>query len=130
MSSLSHIVIHSLNHHPQGFKWKPTVSLTSSFNASQMLPTKSKSGKPKKSAGDPCSQWYPGNRPFQAPEVNHIASYIETLPNLKAFVDLRSYGQMCKLIWFAYFLSFSFITHYLSLLFRCYYWTTNANDWC
>ena len=43
----------------------------------------------------PCSHWYPGSRPFQAPEVNHIASFVETLPNLKAFVDLRSYGQMC-----------------------------------
>jgi hypothetical protein len=34
--------------------------------------------------------------PFQAPEVNNIANYISTLPNLKAFIDLRSYGQMCK----------------------------------
>jgi len=77
-----------------GYKWKPTVPFTSSFDASQTSRTKFKSKKPKKPADHPCSQWYPGNRPFQAPEVNHIASYIETLPNLKAFVDLRSYGQM------------------------------------
>lgn len=51
--------------------------------------------KPKKPTDDPCSHWYPGHRPYQAPEVNHIATYIEGLPNLKAFIDLRSYGQMC-----------------------------------
>ncbi|KAI0682248.1 hypothetical protein C8Q76DRAFT_763657 [Earliella scabrosa] len=43
---------------------------------------------------DPCSTWYPGHRPFEAPEVNNIANFITTLPSLKAFVDLRSYGQM------------------------------------
>ena len=43
---------------------------------------------------DPCSTWYPGHRPFEAPEVNNIANYIQTLPDLKAFIDLRSYGQM------------------------------------
>ncbi|KAF7969474.1 hypothetical protein HWV62_27265 [Athelia sp. TMB] len=67
-----------------GYKWRPDVSFTSSLNASTKLPPPI----------DACSQWYPGNRAFQAPEVNHIATYVETLPNLKAFVDLRSYGQM------------------------------------
>ncbi|ETW75141.1 Metallo peptidase M14 [Heterobasidion irregulare TC 32-1] len=43
---------------------------------------------------DSCSHWYPGHRPFQAPEVNNIALYIESLPTFDAFVDLRSYGQM------------------------------------
>ncbi|KAI0041581.1 hypothetical protein FA95DRAFT_1610896 [Auriscalpium vulgare] len=43
---------------------------------------------------DPCSHWYPGHRPFQAPEVNSMANYIEQLPQLSAFLDLRSYGQM------------------------------------
>ncbi|KDQ52245.1 hypothetical protein JAAARDRAFT_50362 [Jaapia argillacea MUCL 33604] len=42
----------------------------------------------------PCHHLYPGHRPFEAPEVNNIANYIITLPNLKAFVDFRSYGQM------------------------------------
>ena len=27
--------------------------------------------------------------------MNNIANYVQTLPNLKAFIDLRSYGQMC-----------------------------------
>ena len=44
---------------------------------------------------DPCSTWYRGHRPFEAPEVNNIANYITTIPSLKAFIDLRSYGQMC-----------------------------------
>ncbi|KAH9896913.1 hypothetical protein C8Q73DRAFT_687752 [Cubamyces lactineus] len=43
---------------------------------------------------DPCSPWYPGHRPFEAPEVNNIANFITTLSSLKAYVDLRSYGQM------------------------------------
>ncbi|KAI0055428.1 peptidase M14 [Artomyces pyxidatus] len=43
---------------------------------------------------DTCSHWYPGRRPFQAPEVNNIANYILQKPRLKAFMDLRSYGQM------------------------------------
>ena len=43
---------------------------------------------------DPCSTWYPGHRAFEAPEVNNIANYITTLPFLKAYIDLRSYGQM------------------------------------
>ncbi|KAI0635215.1 hypothetical protein C8Q77DRAFT_1053878 [Trametes polyzona] len=43
---------------------------------------------------DPCSPWYPGHRPFESPEVNNIANFITTLPALKAYVDLRSYGQM------------------------------------
>jgi len=43
---------------------------------------------------NPCSHWYPGTRPFEAPEVNNMANWITTLPNLVGFVDLRSYGQM------------------------------------
>ncbi|KAI0254492.1 hypothetical protein BJV78DRAFT_1184679 [Lactifluus subvellereus] len=43
---------------------------------------------------DPCSHWYPGNRPFQAPEVNNMENYFSRLPHLKGFLDLRSYGQM------------------------------------
>ena len=43
---------------------------------------------------DPCSTWYPGHRAFEAPEVNNIANYIMQLPNIHAFIDLRSYGQM------------------------------------
>lgn len=42
---------------------------------------------------DPCSHWYPGAYPFQAPEVKAIANYIRRTPKIQAFVDLRSYGQ-------------------------------------
>jgi extracellular matrix protein 14 len=66
-----------------GYKWRPTASFTNSSAALRPPPST-----------DTCSQWYPGNRAFEAPEVNHIAAYVDTLPNLKAFVDLRSYGQM------------------------------------
>ncbi|KAI0001121.1 hypothetical protein BJV77DRAFT_1057913 [Russula vinacea] len=43
---------------------------------------------------NPCSDWYPGSRPFQAPEVNNMENYFSRLPRLKGFLDLRSYGQM------------------------------------
>ena len=43
---------------------------------------------------DPCSVWYPGAWPFQAPEVNNMANYFGRLPRLHAYLDLRSYGQM------------------------------------
>ncbi|KIK63962.1 hypothetical protein GYMLUDRAFT_40174 [Collybiopsis luxurians FD-317 M1] len=43
---------------------------------------------------DPCSHWYPGHRAFESPEVNNIANFITTLPNLRVFLDLRAYGQM------------------------------------
>ncbi|KAG8735723.1 putative metallocarboxypeptidase ecm14 [Ceratobasidium sp. 414] len=42
---------------------------------------------------NPCSHWYPGAYPFQAPEVTAIANYIRRTPKIRAFVDLRSYGQ-------------------------------------
>lgn len=48
----------------------------------------------KSSPVDPCSHWYPGSRPFQAPEVNNMENYFSRLPRLKGFLDLRSYGQM------------------------------------
>jgi len=42
----------------------------------------------------PCEAWYPGTRPYQAPEVKALAEYFEQLEDVKAFIDLRSYGQM------------------------------------
>ncbi|KAF8316152.1 hypothetical protein DL93DRAFT_2111686 [Clavulina sp. PMI_390] len=45
-------------------------------------------------SGDPCHHWYGGARPFEAPEVDALAAYIERTPNIKMFIDLRSYGQM------------------------------------
>ncbi|KAG8924495.1 putative metallocarboxypeptidase ecm14 [Tulasnella sp. 418] len=43
---------------------------------------------------DPCSFWYPGAHAFEAAEVKAIAAYIDRTPNIKAFIDLRSYGQL------------------------------------
>lgn len=43
---------------------------------------------------DPCSHWYPGTRAFESPEVNAIANYVATIPNLVGYVGLRNYGQM------------------------------------
>ncbi|KAF8520594.1 Zn-dependent exopeptidase, partial [Hysterangium stoloniferum] len=42
----------------------------------------------------PCAAWYPGERPYQAPEVDALARYFQKLDRLTAFIDLRSYGQM------------------------------------
>lgn len=61
----------------QGYKWKARAE-----GAAPREPT------------DPCSVWYPGHRPFEAPEVNNIANLVITIPNLVGFIDLRSYGQM------------------------------------
>ncbi|KAI0084625.1 hypothetical protein BDY19DRAFT_987439 [Irpex rosettiformis] len=63
-----------------GYKWKSKAQ----------FPAKNKN----KTGTDPCAPWFPGNRAWEAPEVNNIANYITTLPNLGAHIDLRSYGQM------------------------------------
>ncbi|KAI1798163.1 hypothetical protein LXA43DRAFT_875915 [Ganoderma leucocontextum] len=77
-----------------GYKWKAKSNLPSMANAADEF----ESSRPGKgSDADPCSTWYPGHRAFEAPEVNNIANYIQTLPNVKAFVDLRSYGQMLSI---------------------------------
>ncbi|GLB40847.1 putative zn_pept [Lyophyllum shimeji] len=66
-----------------GYKWKPRPQ-------GEGLRSTTKPREPV----DPCSHWYPGHRPFEAPEVNNIANLIITIPNLIGFIDLRSYGQM------------------------------------
>ncbi|KAI8970884.1 hypothetical protein BD414DRAFT_501498 [Trametes punicea] len=71
-----------------GYKWKAKSRLPSV--ADDMPERESYDRK----EADPCSPWYPGHRPFEAPEVNNIANFITALPSLRAFVDLRSYGQM------------------------------------
>ncbi|PVF93438.1 hypothetical protein CPB86DRAFT_837442 [Serendipita vermifera] len=47
---------------------------------------------------DPCRHWFPGSRPFEAHEVNALASYLTYRTgghgHVVAFLDLRSYGQM------------------------------------
>ncbi|KAM5537131.1 hypothetical protein V8D89_009277 [Ganoderma adspersum] len=74
-----------------GYKWKAKSNLPAIANTTDEF-TSSRPGKG--DDADPCSTWYPGHRAFEAPEVNNIANYVQTLPNLKAFIDLRSYGQM------------------------------------
>ncbi|KIM38505.1 hypothetical protein M413DRAFT_447732 [Hebeloma cylindrosporum] len=64
-----------------GFKWKPNVK------------GGEKVTRPREPT-NPCSHWYPGTRPFEAPEVNNMENWITTLPNLVGFINLRSYGQM------------------------------------
>jgi extracellular matrix protein 14 len=49
---------------------------------------------PRPPATDPCSHWYPGTRAFESPEVNAIANFVATIPNLVGYVGLRNYGQM------------------------------------
>lgn len=71
----------------QGYRWSPTES-------PDYLKEGKKKGTPGPGPADPCSHWYPGRRPFEAPEVNNIANHITRLPNLEGFLDLRSYGQM------------------------------------
>ena len=53
----------------------------------------SSDGKNSSASEDPCSHWYPGAFPFQSPEVAAIANYIRRTPKIRAFIDLRSYGQ-------------------------------------
>ncbi len=72
----------------QGYKWKPfTYELQAVENANASCAAV-------RPPAEPCSSWFPGNRPFQAPEVNNIANFVSKLPDLEAFIDLRSYGQM------------------------------------
>ncbi|ESK86962.1 zinc carboxypeptidase [Moniliophthora roreri MCA 2997] len=74
-----------------GYKWKPYSVGDGSLTTPDAF---KKKGKTPKEPEDPCSHWYPGHRPFESPEVNNIANYMTTLPNLVAFLDLRAYGQM------------------------------------
>lgn len=74
-----------------GYKWKANpkyLAPEASMNASVVEPTN------KGKTADPCSHWYPGQRAFQAVEVANMASYFKRLPRLRAYLDLRSYGQM------------------------------------
>jgi len=48
------------------------------------------------STNDPCSHWFPGHWAFESPEVNNIANFVTTLPNVVGFLNLCSYGQMSE----------------------------------
>ncbi|KAJ3518509.1 hypothetical protein NM688_g9429 [Phlebia brevispora] len=71
-----------------GHKWKPTAKFPTVSQTDVHVNATAVPGT------DPCTHWYPGHRPFEAPEVNNLANYVTTLPNLRAYLDLRSYGQM------------------------------------
>lgn len=45
----------------------------------------------------PCAPWYPGEYPFQAPEVRALAKYFKNIKRIVGFIDLRSYGQMISI---------------------------------
>ncbi|KAF9472375.1 peptidase M14 [Pholiota conissans] len=70
-----------------GYKWKPEAL------DQVKSPLRNADAKPREPQ-NPCSHWYPGTRPFESPEVNNMANWISTIPNVVGFVDLRSYGQM------------------------------------
>lgn len=73
----------------QGYKWRSKAAeFSGSLSKNRTHPVVH--------PPDPCSHWYPGSRPFESPEVNSIANWITTLPNLAAFFDLRNFGQMSE----------------------------------
>ncbi|RDB16475.1 putative metallocarboxypeptidase ecm14 [Hypsizygus marmoreus] len=77
-----------------GYKWKPRADQMTAHSTSDSEDKTLKKKKRPREPTDPCSHWYPGHRPFEAPEVNNIANLIITIPNIVGFLDLRSYGQM------------------------------------
>lgn len=45
---------------------------------------------------NPCSESYPGAHAFEAVETQVVADYLKNSPNnVRAFVDVHSYGQLC-----------------------------------
>jgi len=48
---------------------------------------------------NPCSEAYPGSAAFEAVETKLIADFIAGLQetrDVRAFIDVHSYGQLCK----------------------------------
>ncbi|THH04626.1 hypothetical protein EW145_g5378 [Phellinidium pouzarii] len=75
-----------------GYQWSPSADYANlNRTESEFEETHSQPGP---LPADPCSHWYPGHRPYEAPEVNNIANYVTRASDLEAFLDLRSYGQM------------------------------------
>ncbi|KIY52782.1 peptidase M14, carboxypeptidase A, partial [Fistulina hepatica ATCC 64428] len=93
-----------------GYKWKPEakggaqldvddkydeLSEHADIKASSKKTKTVKKSKKTKPPIDPCSHWYPGNRPFESPEVNNLANYVQAIQTeVVSFIDLRSFGQM------------------------------------
>ena len=52
-------------------------------------------------ASNPCSEAYPGSAAFEAVETKLVADFLEELKEIRdvrAFVDIHSYGQLCESI--------------------------------
>jgi len=50
--------------------------------------------------GQPCSDIYPGERPFSEPETHNLATYMYSIRSrIKAYVDFHSYGQLWMSPW-------------------------------
>lgn len=73
-----------------------------------------KQGQHWQASDNPCHHWYSGSRPFEAAEVDAIASYIERTSNIRLLIDLRSYGQMSMPSF-----PFDSISSHSSLTFHC-----------
>lgn len=43
---------------------------------------------------NPCSDIFPGDRPFSEPETQALADYYTRIPNLAAYLSMHSFGQM------------------------------------
>ncbi|KAJ8082364.1 hypothetical protein PM082_008219 [Marasmius tenuissimus] len=77
-----------------GYKWKPWSVGGEGVIESNHSVSSQKKKKPQRPPADPCSHWYPGHRAFESPEVNNVANWVGTLPNLVGLMELRAYGQM------------------------------------
>lgn len=50
--------------------------------------------------GQPCSDIYPGKRPFSEPETRNLATYMYSIRRrIKAYVDFHAYGQLWMSPW-------------------------------
>jgi hypothetical protein len=50
-------------------------------------------------ASNPCSEAYPGSAAFEAVETKLVADFLEEIKEIRdvrAFVDIHSYGQLCE----------------------------------
>eukprot|EP01126_Amoeba_proteus_P062339 TRINITY_DN845_c0_g1_i2.p1 TRINITY_DN845_c0_g1~~TRINITY_DN845_c0_g1_i2.p1 ORF type:complete len:227 (+),score=46.01 TRINITY_DN845_c0_g1_i2:702-1382(+) len=48
---------------------------------------------------DPCSESYCGSSAFSEPCVANVAKYLQSLPNLKAYINFHSYSQLWMSPW-------------------------------
>lgn len=51
------------------------------------------------SSSNPCSEIYRGPRAFSEVEVDQVARYLKSIPNLKSYYNVHSYGQLVLTPW-------------------------------